>query len=217
MTAHRDSDSTDEGAPAPEMTEKQRRVLDAAMEVFAERGYAGASTAEIAKRAGVAEGTVFKTYKTKKDLLLGIVAPMFARTVAPLILEDVRKIVAAPHATFEEFLLALYSNRVEFIRSHQRIVRIAMQEVPFHDEVRDLAKKTIAANVLPDVIAMIHRFQARGELRKDADEMSLVRLIVGTFVAYVVVSVLVAPTHGFDDAAEVKLMASVIARGLRPS
>jgi AcrR family transcriptional regulator len=211
-----DRDSTDEGAAVPEMTDKQRRVLDAAMEVFAERGYAGASTAEIAKRAGVAEGTVFKTYKTKKDLLLGIIAPMFARTVAPLLIEDVRKIVAAPHATFEEFLRALYRNRVDFVRSHQRIVRIAMQEVPFHDEVRELAKNTLAASVLPDVLAMIHRFQARGEIRKDADDMSIVRLIVGTFLAYTVASVLVAPTRTWDDDAEVKLMANVLARGLRP-
>ena len=92
---------------SPELTDKQRRVLDAAMEVFAERGYAGASTAEIAKRAGVAEGTVFKTYKTKKDLLLGIVAPMFARTVAPLLLDEVKQVLVAPHATFEDFLRAL--------------------------------------------------------------------------------------------------------------
>jgi AcrR family transcriptional regulator len=200
----------------PEMTDKQRRVLDAAVEVFAERGYAGASTAEIAKRAGVAEGTVFKTYKTKKDLLLGIIAPMFARTVAPLLIDDVRKVLVAPHATFEEFLRALYSNRVEFVRSHQRIVRVAMQEVPFHDEVRELAKNTLAASVLPDVLAMIRRFQASGEIRKDADDMSIVRLIIGTFVAYTVTSVLVAPGAKWNDDAEVSLMASVMARGLRP-
>ena len=40
-------------------TEKQRRILEAAVEVFAERGFAGTPTAEIAKRAGVAEGTIF--------------------------------------------------------------------------------------------------------------------------------------------------------------
>lgn len=198
------------------LSEKQKRVLDAAMEVFAEKGYAGASTAEIAKRAGVAEGTVFKTYKTKKDLLLGIVAPMFARTVAPFLIDDVRKVVNGEHATFEDFLKALYKNRVEFIRSHQRIVRIAMQEVPFHDEVRELAKNTLAANVLPDVLAMIHRFQERGELRKDADEMALVRLVIGTFIAYTIASVLVAPERKWNDEEEVKLMANVLAKGLRP-
>ena len=201
---------------APPLTDKQRRVLEAAMEVFAERGYAGASTSEIAKRAGVAEGTVFKNYKTKKDLLLGVVGPMFARTVAPLLLDDVKAIVNAPHATFEDVLRALYTNRVTFIRSHARIVRIAMQEVPFHDEIRELAKETLTRNVLPDLLAMIRRFQDAGGLRKDADPMSIVRLIVGTFLAYSVSVVLIAPKGAWDDRAEVELMARTIARGLAP-
>ncbi len=203
---------SDEG----KLTDKQQRVLAAAMEVFAERGYAGTSTAEIAKRAGVAEGTVFKNYRTKKDLLLGVIAPVFARIVAPKLLEDVKAIVTAPHATFEDLLRALYHNRVDFIRSHARIARIALQEVPFHDEVRELAKKTLAHNVLPDVLAMIARFQKTGEIRKDVAPMSIVRLIAGTFLAYTVSVVLIAPKGSWDDAAEVELMARTIAKGLRP-
>lgn len=206
----------DAAATGPTLSERQQRVLEAAVEVFAEKGYAGASTSEIAKRAGVAEGTVFKTYRTKKDLLLGVIGPMFARTVAPLLLEDVKNIVGAPHGTFEEFLLALYRNRVAFIRAHARIVRIAMQEVPFHDEVRELAKQTLAHNVLPELLAMIRRFQDAGELRKDADPMSIVRLIAGTFMAYTVSVVLIAPKGSWDDVAEVELMARTVARGLRP-
>jgi AcrR family transcriptional regulator len=44
------------------------KILDAAAEVFAERG-ADASTDEVAARAGVAIGTVFRHFPTKKDLL----------------------------------------------------------------------------------------------------------------------------------------------------
>jgi AcrR family transcriptional regulator len=44
------------------------RILDAAGEVFAERG-AAASTEEVAARAGVAIGTVFRHFPTKQDLL----------------------------------------------------------------------------------------------------------------------------------------------------
>lgn len=38
------------------MTEKQKKIVQASIEVFAEKGYAGSSTSEIAKKAGVAEG-----------------------------------------------------------------------------------------------------------------------------------------------------------------
>jgi AcrR family transcriptional regulator len=50
----------------------RRRLLDAAAAVFAERGL-DASTAEIARRAGVGQGTVFRRFPTKDDLVAAIV------------------------------------------------------------------------------------------------------------------------------------------------
>jgi AcrR family transcriptional regulator len=50
----------------------RRRLIDAAVEVFAERGLE-ASTAEIARRAGVGQGTVFRRFPTKDDLVAAIV------------------------------------------------------------------------------------------------------------------------------------------------
>ncbi len=45
------------------------RILEAAVDMFGEKGYASTSTSEIAKRAGVAEGTIFRYYKTKKRFI----------------------------------------------------------------------------------------------------------------------------------------------------
>ncbi len=53
------------------------KILDAAGEVFAERGVA-ASTEEVAARAGVAIGTVFRHFPTKQDLLGAILKDLLA-------------------------------------------------------------------------------------------------------------------------------------------
>lgn len=66
-----------------QMTEKQKKILQAAIEIFAEKGYAATSTSEIAKKAGVAEGTIFRHYSSKEKLLLAIVAPTLAKIIAP--------------------------------------------------------------------------------------------------------------------------------------
>jgi AcrR family transcriptional regulator len=50
--------------------ERRRRIKDAALEVFLERGYAAATTREIARRAGVAQGTLFLYVRDKRDLVL---------------------------------------------------------------------------------------------------------------------------------------------------
>jgi len=203
--------------PEPKITEKQQRVLDAALELFAEKGYAGASTSEIAKRAGVAEGTIFKTYKTKKELLIGVVAPLFARLMTPTIVDPVVDIMKHPWERVEDWLRALWRERTGMMRQHQRLLRIAMQELPFHEEVRALMQSTILEHVWPHARAQVERFQRMGQIRA-GPPASIFRIIMGTFVTYAVHQVLIvgASPPKADDDAEIELMLSVIVKGLRP-
>ncbi|HZT15265.1 MAG TPA: TetR/AcrR family transcriptional regulator [Gaiellaceae bacterium] len=61
--------------------ERREEILDAAMAVFAERGYHGASTEEIAKRVGISQPYVFRLFGTKKDLYVTVVDRCFAQTL----------------------------------------------------------------------------------------------------------------------------------------
>jgi len=49
--------------------EKERKILEASLQLFVEKGFHGTSTAEIAKTAGVATGTLFHYFKTKEILI----------------------------------------------------------------------------------------------------------------------------------------------------
>jgi AcrR family transcriptional regulator len=53
----------------PKSEDKRNAILDAATDLFAERGLTAAPTSEISKLAGVAEGTLFTYFKTKDDLI----------------------------------------------------------------------------------------------------------------------------------------------------
>ncbi|HYE72751.1 MAG TPA: TetR/AcrR family transcriptional regulator [Blastocatellia bacterium] len=53
-------------------TEKSNTILRAAIEVFARAGYFNAKVAEVARAAGVADGTVYLYFKNKDDLLISI-------------------------------------------------------------------------------------------------------------------------------------------------
>src|SRR5919202_2305036 len=61
--------------------ERREAVLDAAIVEFAERGLAGASTEEIAKRAGISQPYVFRLFGTKKDLFKAAVARCLRETL----------------------------------------------------------------------------------------------------------------------------------------
>ena len=55
------------------------RLLDAALEVLAERGYAATTTVEVARRAGVSRGAQLHHFPTKAELLAAAVEHLYAR------------------------------------------------------------------------------------------------------------------------------------------
>jgi AcrR family transcriptional regulator len=56
-------------------------ILDAAMTEFAERGLHGASTEEIARRAGISQPYVFRLFGTKKELFKAVITRCFRETL----------------------------------------------------------------------------------------------------------------------------------------
>src|SRR5215210_9268874 len=61
--------------------ERREAVLDAALAVFAADGLSGASTEEIAARAGISQPYVFRLFGTKKELFKGVVGRCFRETL----------------------------------------------------------------------------------------------------------------------------------------
>jgi TetR/AcrR family fatty acid metabolism transcriptional regulator len=53
-------------------SDKRHRILDAALKVFAERGFYNAKVAEVARQAGVADGTIYLYFANKDDLLISL-------------------------------------------------------------------------------------------------------------------------------------------------
>lgn len=54
------------------MTEKQEKILNEALRLFAQNGYNATSTSQVAKAAGVSEGLIFRHYGNKEGLLQAI-------------------------------------------------------------------------------------------------------------------------------------------------
>lgn len=52
---------------------RREQLLDTAIGLFAERGYAGATTAELAKAAGVTEPIIYRHFASKKDLFIAVI------------------------------------------------------------------------------------------------------------------------------------------------
>lgn len=69
------------------LTDKQLKIFQAAITLFAKKGYKDTSTKEIAHEAGVSEGSLFKRFNNKEELLLSILKPL-SRVILPEVMTE---------------------------------------------------------------------------------------------------------------------------------
>ena|SRR5579864_763251 len=100
--------------------ERKGDVLDAAMVEFAERGYEGTSTEDIARRAGISQPYLFRLFGTKKELFVATVSRCFRET-----LELFQR--AAEGMRGEEALHAIGKAYVEQLETDRTWLRAQMQ------------------------------------------------------------------------------------------
>ncbi|WP_335872782.1 TetR/AcrR family transcriptional regulator [Bacillus sp. 2205SS5-2] len=195
------------------MTEKQRKIIEAAVEMFAEKGYAATSTSQIAKKAGVAEGTIFRHYKTKKDLLIGIVSPMIAKVIAPFVVKDIQKIMDTPYERYEDFLRAVIVNRQEFLLANMNIFRIVVQEIPFHPELKEQFKEHVIKKVNQRFAVLVKHYQQQGQII-EMPTNTAIRFTVSTIIGHLITRHVFFPESDWDDESEIEQTIQLIMYGL---
>ena len=84
--------------------DRRRAIIDAAVEVFAKKGFFGARVSEIAEQAQVADGTIYLYFKSKDDLLISLFEEKMQEIIQGLesILADVR----TPEEKIEKYVIA---------------------------------------------------------------------------------------------------------------
>ena len=197
------------------LTEAQRKIVEAAVAAFAEHGFRGTATRDIARRAGVAEATIFKYFPSKRDLLLGVIGPAVERLVGPALARSMDPLFEATYPTFEAFLRALLAERIAFVRAHPQLVRILAQELPFDAELRLGIAGRVFAPLLEKGITLIEHFQREGQIVGWPPPLVL-RCVASTFVGYIVHRVYIAPDAAWDDEAEIERVITFVIRGLSP-
>lgn len=198
-----------------EMNEKEIKILEAAIEIFAEKGFVSTSTNEIAKKANVAEGTIFRYFKTKKDLLKSIIKPTLVKTIAPFEMDRFSKTVFhMEYETFEDFLNVLIKNRMEFAKKNTAVIKIIIQEIPFQNEMQEELKKLFKEKIYPKVEVVLQSFIDKGQI-KDMPIHTMLRLIISNVAGLVMSSILLGNTQFWNEEQEVQRTIIFIKQGLQ--
>ena len=156
--------------------ERRQAILEAAMKVFAQRGYAAATIRAIAREANIAQGTIYLYFPSKRDILLALYRSM--------ILESLEEILARPGKEDEEvFLSSVIVDRIRRFRQNPRAVRFALTELPFHEGLRERFYREIALEQLQRIQAFLMERITQGTFRPLRTEIAA-RAFQGMYVIF---------------------------------
>ncbi len=145
----------------------RRRVLDAARQLFMERGYEAATIRDIASSAGLSTGAVFASFIDKNDLFNAVMAEDFQRQV-----EATRQAIR-PDAKVEDAILAIFEAGYRFHGAQLPLLQAAISLSWSHGlggEFGDRPSFGLAMDALCDALT---RGVAAGELKADSEQVRL--------------------------------------------
>ena len=113
--------------------ERRNQILDAAARLFARKGYKGATIREIAREAGVAEGTIYNYFDSKHDLLISLPQRISWPLVSSFV-KSARRQGSATVADDEEQMVQLLEAAMSSMQQHTDAVKVLLAYIPFMDE-----------------------------------------------------------------------------------
>lgn len=160
---------------------KEDLILDAALKIFEQKGFNATTTSEIAKEAGIAEGTIFRYFKTKKDILRSILVKAIEVMSPVVIAKPIELLSNIEGKSEKEILRALLKERLSFVSVQLPIIKTVFAEALIHDDVRQTLLDNIILKIKPRFNGFLEKMIADGKFR-NVDTECVLRLFIGSLL-----------------------------------
>lgn len=136
-------------------------IVQAALELFIERGFGATRIEDVARRAGVAKGTLFVYFPTKQDLFRAV-----ARNILAVNLDQLHQAAADPDRRLADLVPALLGQAAQVGETRlPALVRLLISESRAFPDLAQVWHDEVVSKILGLLMAAIERAQARGEIR----------------------------------------------------
>ncbi len=188
-------------------TSKRERILRAAIDVFAQSGYFTAKVSEIARSAGVADGTIYLYFDGKEDLLVTIFREHTRNYLQ--ILEKVLTEARTP----EERLRVAMSHHLAALGRDRSLAVVYQVELRHSLKFMSLFSQEEVAEYLNILRGIIEQGQASGAFRKTTHPQLVAKAVFGILDEMVTSWIL--SEKAYDLAAQSDPLAELILGGLK--
>lgn len=166
-----------------DMPNGKRKVILAALKLFAEQGFDGTSTQQIATESGMSQATIFKYFKSKEDLLDLIIGPIM-QNLLPIYVNDFKKQLVNKHVDLRATIHFVVRNRFQFLVDNQEVALIILSELLTKNDLQKAFKemlKTKGVDIVENFSKMLTETE---EVRDDVDVIAIIRLIISQVLVY---------------------------------
>jgi AcrR family transcriptional regulator len=145
-------------------TERREAILAAALEEFSASGFAATRLDDVARRAGVAKGTIYLYFRDKESLFQELVRTMLSPVVGAL---EAARIADLPARAVAEAIADLFVREILSTR-RKDVIRLIIAEGPRFPKLAEFYYREVIERVTAAMRALMTRAVARGELPHDA-------------------------------------------------
>ena len=153
-------------ATPPRATDRKQRsaarreaILAAALDEFAARGFEAARLDDVAKRAGVAKGTIYLYFRDKQSLFQELVRAMLTPLVGTI---EALSAADVPTSVLADTIVDLFVREVYETR-RKDVIRLMISEGPRFPELAEFYYREVLSRIIAAVRALLTRAAARGE------------------------------------------------------
>lgn len=196
------------------LTDKQKAVLRASLTLFSEKGFENTSTGDIARLAGVGEGTVYKQFKTKNGLLKAILDPVADQVIPQIVTEFVTSVTDGSLPELAVFLERVIRNRLQFVVDNLPQLRVFIREALINAKIEARIKDQ-ANELMNGKMRQVFEYYQKQQQLVDWPAIKVYRFIAGTFFGYVIPTLLMPETK-IDVEKMSREAAEFLVRGLTP-
>jgi AcrR family transcriptional regulator len=158
---------------------RKRQIIAAAREVFSQKGFSEATTAEIAQQAGVSEGTIYNYFESKRDLLVSLIGGYALD-------ESLLNLFKSPSINNIESLPAVLEDRIEIGFENSDLLTLLLAEIQRTPEFGEQYARQVLVPGLALLKAYLDMRVGNGTLRPVDTEVGS-RIIVGMVVGLIAV------------------------------
>ena len=194
-------------------TEKERAIVAAAMDLIAKKGVDGATTAEIARRAGVTEKTLFRYFPSKKDLVRRVLLPPVLTGGLTRHWDELNELMRTPSADFKAWYTLFTTRRLTSAARNPQFGATFLLELANNIELRNGVETVWRERVWGPMRDSLRTMQGEGKLRADIDINSLARAIHCINLGYFLIRHALKPDPAWNDEYEIGQMADLLMRG----